>query len=104
MAGRLPPRELYVLTEDVFLEKEIVVPRCRGGRLTVPAGCVCQMLGDRPIRNSTEVTETLIYFEIGGMPFVAWMGSWVLRPYDPEKDAPKEDIGAAVESHGRCVS
>ncbi|GEM_PF-5371767 len=86
MAGKLPPRELCVLTEDVLLSGEIVAPKCRGGHLVVPVGCVCQALSERRIQHSMEATETLVYFEIGGMPFVAWMGSSALRPYDPQQD------------------
>lgn len=108
MAEKLPPRELVVVTEDVPLEKEIVAPGCWRGRIVVPAGCVCQVLGDRPIWNSTQVTESLIYFEIGGMPFVAWMGSWGLRPYDPQQYAETKKLerpgSGEMPPRGRCTS
>lgn len=107
MAGKLPPRNLYVLTEGLCLGEEIVVAGRLEGRVTLPAGCVCQVLGDRPIWNSTEVTESLIYFEIGDMPFVTWMGSWALRPYDPQQDAETKKLerpGSGESSQcGRCT-
>lgn len=89
MAGKLPPRELCVVIEDVVpLDYEELPLAFRFGEpVPIPAGTICQVLSRD--RESIHATKALIYYfdELTGGLDTDWVPILALRPYDSQRDA-----------------
>lgn len=104
MAGKLPSRKLCVVTRDVWPRAEDWDAGLNGADF-VPLGTICQLLATRD--RMGRWAQALIYYERTDMRRLVrvWVPQRSLRPYDPEKDAPKEEARDADElpPRGPCT-
>lgn len=109
MAGKLPPRELCVVIQDVMpLDYEELPLAFQMGCPPIPAGTICQVLSRD--REGIHATRALIYYldELTGGLDTGWVPILALRPYDPQKDAETKKLersgsGESSQQCGRCT-
>lgn len=109
MAGKLPPRELCVVIQDVVpLDYEELPLAFQMGCPPIPAGTICQVL--KWDQKGIRATKAFIYYidELTGDLDTGWVPVLALRPYDPQQDAETKKLERSssdeVPPCGRCTS
>lgn len=108
MAGKLPPRELCVMTHEVASldDEELPLAFRMSDPVHIPEGTICQVLY-RELEGLRAVEATIYYVdEVTGDCEVERVPVGALRPYDPQRDAETKKLerpGAGeFPPRGRC--
>lgn len=105
MAGKLPPRDLCVVIEDVLvLPSDFGAGWEWGAPARICSGIICQALYGRPSATSGGQAWTLIYYDGGyGSPILVKVPSSALRPYDSRRDAETKKLEGSGGAPQRCA-